>query len=91
MSKELYIEVENELDVNRGTSSKTGKPYEIVNQIGHLFNDQKYPTRCKIRLKSESDKMEAGIYLINLNQALWVDKYQGIQISITPDNLIRKK
>ena len=36
MTKELYIEVENDLDVNRGNSKSTGKPYEIVNQIGHL-------------------------------------------------------
>lgn len=91
MTKELYIEVENDLDVNRGNSKSTGKPYEIVNQIGHLFNGEKYPTKVKVRLKSESDKMEPGIYLIDLQKALWVDKYSGIQISINPDSLIRKK
>ena len=90
-NKELYIEVESDLDINAGNSRTTNKPYKIVNQIGHLFDGGKYPTKVKIRLASESDKMATGIYLIYFNKALYVDKYSSININITPDCLIAKK
>lgn len=66
----IRIEVTDELKVKSGIARGTGKPYEIVEQVGfaHLVGEngqaQKYPTQVSIPVRKGSQPLAAGDYTL---------------------------
>lgn len=70
MKNELIIEVfkENEvLDVREGISTKSGKPWKMITQVGYAHTGGKYPVEFKIRMQDGQPFWPAGKYVLAFN------------------------
>lgn len=82
MKNELIIEVfpENEtLDVREGVSTKTGKPWKMITQIGYAHVGGKFPKEMKIKIQDGQPAWKAGKYVLAMN-SLEVSPYGDLEV-----------
>jgi hypothetical protein len=67
--------------VKQGTSTKTGKPYRIVEQDAHVFlrdgntgKECTYPSSFRLRLEDGQDAYSPGEYVID-SASVYVGRY----------------
>lgn len=82
----LKVSVETEVvDVRRGVSAKTGKPYEIREQEAWMFGfgrdgqPQKHPQKIKLTLDDDQKPYGLGGYILD-PASIYVDRFGQVAI-----------
>jgi len=77
----LIIEVEStELKIKSGTSARTGKPYQIREQIAYVhIPPNKYPQPIKITLEDDAMAYQPGKYMLD-DRSFFVGRFDDLQM-----------
>ncbi len=78
----LKVEITTqEIDKVSGVSKNSGKDFCFYKQSAHVFlNGAKYPERFEITLNDEKEVLAPGVYSLNVEQAVSVDRFGGLGI-----------
>lgn len=67
------------IEVKKGTSGKSGKPYEMREQIGYLHVGRQFPVMFKISLERDQQPFAKGSY--TLENGLEVGEFDSLRAS----------
>lgn len=82
-----------DMQLSKGTS-KAGKPYEFYKAPAKLItvNDGDEETeKCVLTVNAKEDLPAPGIYDLNLDKALFVDRFGGIGVRVNRSTLVPRK
>jgi len=84
----LKVQVETTMvDLNQGTSAKTGRPYSIREQEAWMFcygrdgKPQPFPQKIKLTLDDDQQPYASGTYQID-PASLYVDRFGQVAIRV---------
>lgn len=75
-----------ELNINEGTSSRSGNEYKIITQVGWLHTQgEKYPVKTAFPIQQPDDGSEpkphpVGMYQIDTNNLFEVGQFDSFEI-----------
>lgn len=77
----LIIEIEStELRVKTGTSARTGKPYQIREQMAYVhIPPNKYPQPIKVALDDDAQPYQPGHYMLD-DSSFFVGRFDALQM-----------
>ena len=77
----IRIQIESaQMEVRRGTSSRTGKPYEIREQRALLFRDgEQYPDKIKIPVNDGQSAYAPGLYTL-ADSSYQVSRFAAVEL-----------
>lgn len=77
----LIIEVEStELKIKSGTSARTGKPYQIREQVAYVhIPPNKYPQPIKVTLEDDAQPYAPGQYMLD-DSSFFVGRFDDLQM-----------
>lgn len=71
----------DEVKVKSGTSTKTGKDWEIASQVYYLDTGKRYPAECKTRLADPKKPWPPGEYTVDVEASSYVNKFGALTFS----------
>lgn len=80
------IEIDSkEINVQEGTSARTGNDYKIVTQMAwkHKTGD-KYPKSVRIPLEDETKVLEVGMYDLDYDELITVGGFDAMELARYP-------
>lgn len=85
----IKIEVKStEVATKSGTSAKTGKPYNIREQVGvwaytadRHGNPHPYPQRISVQLQEDQDAYPVGVYTV-APESFYVNRFGGLECGL---------
>lgn len=80
MKFEITVEVKSkDVFTKRGVATKTGKSFEIHEQIGYVELDKPYPQEVRIPVEGPDRPYEPGTYFVDPS-CLYVNRYYTLQL-----------
>jgi len=80
MKFEITVELKSrDVFTKKGVATKTGKPFEIHEQIGYVELDKPYPQEVRIPVERLDAPYEPGTYLVD-SSCLYVNRYGQLQL-----------
>jgi hypothetical protein len=77
---EIQVEIKSkEVLTKRGIATKTGKPFEIHEQIGYVELDKPYPQEMRVPVERPDTPYAPGTYLVDAS-CLYVNRYGQLQL-----------
>ncbi len=80
--KSMHLEVVSVAEVRRGTSAKTQKPYELIEQVAVWHQGTDYPEKIKITVPADigSAGYPVGHYSVDLVRSIRRGQYDGLRV-----------
>lgn len=77
----MLIEIKSaEVEVQSGTSKRTGKPYTMRRQYGMVTTPKGEVRRIEVPLGDKQDPHPPGLYRVNADESLFVNGYGRLEL-----------